>query len=291
MLRWDTPSMGGGNLDNEYQKKIKQLGNEYGDILEVKCQENNINKSMFSIFTLFNCLCCITKTKVNLLLSKGSGGIPSRQWLDLSDKVPEPTTPQLVSWVQNQLGWTPDFSLDFSLSILDSTSEDRRSTLTHHADILIDSVLKSIEKQQRIVRSNPIFHGRDFELEDDLCFILMPFGEPFDTIYKNHIKPTIEKKFRITRADDIFKSSEVMEDIWEHINKAKFLIADLTERNPNVFYELGIAHTVGKEPLLIAQDKNDIRFDLKHRRYFIYTDDKEGLEKLETDLENAMKSY
>jgi len=291
MLRWDTPSMGGGDLDNEYQKKIKQLANEFGDILERKCQENNINKSIFSIFTLFNSCCCVTKTKVILLLSKGGGGIPSRQWLDLSNKVPEPTTSQLASSVQNQLGWTPDFSLEFPFDILDSISEDRKSTLTTTADTVIDRVLKSVEKQQKIVRSKPIFHGRDFELEDDLCFILMPFGEPFDTIYKNNIKPTIEKKFRIIRADDIFKSSEVMEDIWEYINKAKFLIADLTGRNPNVFYELGIAHTIGKEPLLIAQNKNDIRFDLKHRRYFIYSNDKEGLKKLETDLENAMKSY
>ncbi|MCH7560157.1 MAG: hypothetical protein IIC67_02105 [Thaumarchaeota archaeon] len=117
----------------------------------------------------------------------------------------------------------------------------------------------------------------------------MPFHEPFDTIYNEHIKSTIEKKFRVKRADTIFKSSEIIEDIWEYINKAKFIIADVTEKNPNVFYELGIAHTVGKEVFIITQNDEDVPFDVKHRRFFKYSNDEEGLKKLQKDLENAMQ--
>lgn len=146
-------------------------------------------------------------------------------------------------------------------------------------------------EEQGFVRINPIFQGRNFTLEENLCFVLMPFQEPYNTIYNNHIKPAVEKsELKILRADNIFSTSAVVEDIWEYINKASFLIADVTGRNPNVFYELGIAHTIGKNVIIIAQNKDDVPFDLKHIRHFTYSNDEDGLQKLESDLDNVIKT-
>ena len=55
------------------------------------------------------------------------------------------------------------------------------------------------------------------------------------------------------RADDIYDNRPIIEDVWRCTNEARILIAELTGRNPNVFYETGIAHTVGKEVILITQ--------------------------------------
>lgn len=286
-VTWHGICMSGGNLDNSNQEKIKKFIDDFGEVLEDQCSKNKINIFVFPIFKPFNSFSVITKTKVKLIFSPANG-MPNRQWHDLSDRNPEPTVQELTITVQNQLGWSNLSFLEFPLNILDTDSEKRRPDLTIVASKWVDDVIKMSEKEQKIVRLNPIFHGRDFLIEDDLCFILMPFNEPFDTIYKKHIKPIIEKKFRIKRADDIFKSSEVIEDIWEYINKSKFIIADVTGKNPNVFYELGMAHTVGKEVLIITQKKEDVPFDVKHRRFFEYSYTEQGLKKLKSNLENAM---
>jgi len=79
----------------------------------------------------------------------------------------------------------------------------------------------------------------------------------------------------------------VMERIWVLINKSRLLVADLTDKNSNVFYELGIAHTIGKDVIMISQKEEDIPFDIRHLPYIIYKDDKDGRKELKQKLENV----
>ena len=62
----------------------------------------------------------------------------------------------------------------------------------------------------------------------------------------------------------------IIKDIWASIYRAKIIIADCTGKNPNVFYEIGVAHAIGKSVILITQNESDIPFDLRHLRYLIY---------------------
>jgi hypothetical protein len=149
--------------------------------------------------------------------------------------------------------------------------------------------LKKEKKGEEGIIVKPIFKGR-FPTESNLCFVLIPLRENFVRLYDNQIKPTLEGKgFNVVKADDIYSLSTIVEDIWEYINKARFIIADVTTRNPNVFYELGIAHTLGKDTVVLTQDENDVPFDLKHIRHFIYTDNEEGWKSLKHDLEEIAK--
>ncbi len=80
-------------------------------------------------------------------------------------------------------------------------------------------------------------------MPNDTCFVITPFGLPFDRYYKNIFVPAIEEAgLRPVRGDSIFLPSAIMQDIWRLLSDAKILIADMTGRNPNVFYELGLAH-------------------------------------------------
>jgi hypothetical protein len=105
----------------------------------------------------------------------------------------------------------------------------------------------------------------------DTCFMLMPFTDDLTSVYRDIIRPTMEENgIRIQRGDDFFTHGSVMGDVWKRINLADFLIADLTGRNPNVFYELGIAHTLGKPVILLSQSIDDIPFDIRHQRVIVY---------------------
>jgi len=92
----------------------------------------------------------------------------------------------------------------------------------------------------------------------------------FDRYFKDiYIPATKEAGLEPIRADEIFTTGSVIEQIWEQITKAKVLVAELTGKNPNVFYELGLAHASRKPVVLIAGALDDIPFDLRHLRTVI----------------------
>jgi hypothetical protein len=120
------------------------------------------------------------------------------------------------------------------------------------------------------------------------AFVLMPFDASFDDIYRLGIKETAEKLgIRAERVDEqIFHKENILERIYGQIDTADLIIADLTGRNPNVFYETGYAHAKGKVCLLLTSRADDIPFDLKHHRHLIYGDSIQNLRlALEKDLE------
>lgn len=105
----------------------------------------------------------------------------------------------------------------------------------------------------------------------DTCFVMMPFGSWFDRYYQEIYVPAIkEAGFEPIRADELFTTGSVVEQIWDQIEKSKILLADLSEKNANVFYELGLAHAAGKPVVFTSSNVNDVPFDLRHLRVIIY---------------------
>lgn len=105
----------------------------------------------------------------------------------------------------------------------------------------------------------------------DTCFVMMPFGEWFDRYYKDVYIPAIKDAgFEPVRADELFSTGTVVEQIWEEISKATVLLADLSNKNANVFYELGLAHAATKPVVFTASSIDDIPFDLRHLRVIVY---------------------
>jgi hypothetical protein len=105
----------------------------------------------------------------------------------------------------------------------------------------------------------------------DTCFVMMPFGAWFDRYYAEIYVPAIkEAGFEPVRADELFTTGSVVEQIWEQIEKAKLLLADLSGKNPNVFYELGLSHAARKPVVFTAGQVEDVPFDLRHLRVIIY---------------------
>lgn len=104
------------------------------------------------------------------------------------------------------------------------------------------------------------------------CFVMMPFASPIGDYYASVYKPAIEKaKLVPVRADnEIFGAGKIMDQVWSGINAASVLVAELTSKNPNVFYELGIAHALQKPVVLVSSNEDDVPFDLKHIRVIYY---------------------
>jgi hypothetical protein len=109
---------------------------------------------------------------------------------------------------------------------------------------------------------------------NDACFVMMPFSEPIGGYYDDLYKPAIERaKLKADRADsDIYGTGKIVEQIWKGITSARVLLAELTGRNANVLYELGLAHALHKPVVLVCSKSNeeDVPFDLRHVRVIYY---------------------
>lgn len=113
-------------------------------------------------------------------------------------------------------------------------------------------------------------------IEATLASAMMPFDAAFNPVY-DCIKQAAENvNLRCRRADDIWENAAIIQDVVALIDRSRVVICDCSGRNPNVFYEAGIAHTLGREVILVTQSEHDIPFDLRHLRYIRYHNNGEG---------------
>jgi hypothetical protein len=99
----------------------------------------------------------------------------------------------------------------------------------------------------------------------------MPFGEEFSELYELGIKTACEKAGAYCeRVDEQIFNESILARIYNQIAKADIIVSDMSNRNPNVFYETGYAHALNKEVILLTQSVEDIPFDLKHYPHIVY---------------------
>lgn len=113
-------------------------------------------------------------------------------------------------------------------------------------------------------------------IDNRLVSVMMPFDAGFTTVYDSLREMAGRLHLRCRRADDIWEDASVIQDVVSLIDRSRFVICDCTNRNPNVFYEIGIAHTLGREVILITQNASDVPFDLTHLRFVRYLNNAEG---------------
>ncbi len=129
------------------------------------------------------------------------------------------------------------------------------------------------------------------------CFVISPIGKKgsdrynkFKEVYDYIIKPAIENSgytVRVIRADDIDRPGSFIKDILENLLNSFVVIADLTEQSPNVFYELGVRHSLSPRTILIAQSVDDIPSDLREYRTITYENSPKGVK----DFSDRLRNY
>jgi len=162
---------------------------------------------------------------------------------------------------------------------------------THWAIKEVD-LYKALYRNMQPRRLQPeVLHISDPEIIDrDQVSAMMPFEPRFNSVYSTIENAATAIGFRCNRADNIWEHHAVIQDVVSLIDRSTIVVCDCTDRNPNVFYEIGIAHTLGREVILVTQHSEDIPFDLRHLRYVTYLNNTEGLHDLEEQLKKRMKN-
>ena len=127
-------------------------------------------------------------------------------------------------------------------------------------------------------------------IEPTLASAMMPFDAGFNAVYEAIQQASSNAGLRCRRADDIWENAAIIQDVVALIDRSRIVVCDCSGRNPNVFYEAGIAHTLGREVILITQSEHDIPFDLRHLRYIRYHNNGEGRAVLTKALQARMQT-
>ena len=131
-----------------------------------------------------------------------------------------------------------------------------------------------------------------FEVADSRpkAFVAMKFEEPYDTLYREVISKQAERDFEVVRIDEKAGPGVIFQDIQREIEQADVVIAEITPQNPNVFYELGYAHALGKPTILLAKRGSELPFDIRSYRVVFYNDTIGGKPEVERSLQKHLEA-
>lgn len=126
------------------------------------------------------------------------------------------------------------------------------------------------------------------EVQGDLAFILTPFHDDFQKTYDVISHTCTGLKLRPMRGDEEYIASDILKHIVNQVVRSRLVIAVLDGRNPNVFYELGIVHSLNKPTILLANVSTPIPFDLQNQYLVLYENNKDLQEKLQKAILNIL---
>jgi hypothetical protein len=133
------------------------------------------------------------------------------------------------------------------------------------------------------------YENFNVETVQPLCFVIMPFSSELDYVYETIRKAVEAQGLICQRADERFVSKPLVDDIKEQIAESDLVIVDFTGKNPNVYYEAGIADAWSKKWIVLAQSSADLTFDVHHLRTIIYSNRMGADIKLQEDLARAIR--
>jgi hypothetical protein len=134
-------------------------------------------------------------------------------------------------------------------------------------------------------------HGiteRQLEVRPDLIFVLTPFHDDFRDDFQTVAQVGQELGFTVNRGDERVSQGDIFSQLLRLLVTAKVVVANISGRNPNVFYELGIAHALDKPVILLAHNQTDVPFDIRSKRIVFYQSSEELRDRLSKMLTRTL---
>lgn len=256
---------------------IKQLRKDYLDSVRViYFQFDAPRERILEIQRLRN----ITDDEINLRMSK----------MDFIEEQFAHNTYLFDTSLLNRYGDNPEITLSSDLESLISRYETLPQRTVPDKEIIFETIdylinLTKETEQKKDARNN-------IHIDKGFIFIVMPMMEDTDQSTKDKIWSTyitiknaaLSAGYRAERSDRIIGNSSIDGKIYESIEKAEVIIADLSYERPNCYFELGYARALGKDLIIISSKGTKIHFDLEHYDRIEFTSGQELNKELEVKL-------
>lgn len=276
----------GGTMPQDLQEKIDRLLDEFMAQVDVISQERHLQKGIARSQLSCDMLAVMDSESLYVVAQLRSEN-RSSTYIHNPDASWNPQ--KVMNSAEWEFGFTDPFLIRFPASLLSEDSERRQESLKKIASDHIDFEFHRFTGLLSLLRTRPIFGSALATGSDRILLLLLPFEEMLNRNKEVIMNATTIAKLEIVIADDIRNGKSAIRELWESINEARIVIADLTGPHPGVMYGLGIAHTVGKETVLIVPEGSNYMVDIPKTHRIEYKNSDEGLEKLKKDLSDILK--
>lgn len=286
-MLYDESRTRSGDMSTELQAKVDEILKEFMSAVDAISEDRHLQKGIARSQLPSSMAAILDRENLNILAQFH----PENRFSTYIYNPDIAISPQKASTsAQWEFGFEDPFIIQIPSELLDKSPEERRPVLEKIAAEHIDSEFKRFFGLLSQLRTRPIFGTAPMTLDSRSAFVLLPSSERLNKNYAVIEKAVEENRVTLRLARDIREGRAAVRDLWESINGSRVIIADLTGPDPGVMYALGIAHTVGRDTILISPRGSKYLVDIPRTRRIEYRKSDMGREKLGKDLSAMLKS-
>jgi hypothetical protein len=277
----DLARMRSGDMEAELSAKVDKLIDEFMTIVDATTEERHLQRGIARSQLPCSMVAILDKKSLSILAQfRMENRIAS--YFYRPDIVLEPQ--QAANSAQWEFGFEDAFIIQFPANLIEQSAQERHDALREVASEHIDSEFQRLEKMLSLMRTRPIF-GQAAEPVGAKTLLLL---QPRDANLRGNENAIINairaNNLPIEEAEDIRSGRSAVREMWHSINHAAVIIADLTGPDAGVMYGLGIAHTLGKETILVYPQGSKYLTDIPRTHRIEYENSDAGRAKLEEQL-------
>jgi hypothetical protein len=277
----------GGDMAPELQAKVDKLMEEFAAVVDAMAEDRHLQKGLARIQLPFSMVAILDKEKLSILAQFRM----ENRFASYFYKPNIALTPQqAANSAQWEFGFDDAYIIQFPGSLLEQSSTDRHSTLQAVAAQHIDSEFQRLAQMLSLMRTRPIFGPAAQPIGSRPVLLLLPQDADLRINQEAILKAIAANDLSENEAEDIRIGKSAVREMWYSLNRAAVIIADLTGTDAGVMYGLGIAHTLGKETILIHPQGSRYLTDIPRTYRIEYEDSTVGRASLEEQLSQMLRS-
>jgi hypothetical protein len=277
----------GGTMPTDLLEKVDRLLDEFMAEVNVISQDRHLQKGIARSQLPCDMLAVMDRDSLYVVAQFRTGNRSSTYIYN-----PEASwTPQKVKTsAQWEFGFTDPFLIEFPVTLMAENADNRREILKKVASDHIDSEFTRFMSLLSLLRTKPIFGSPPATANDRTALLLLTSEQELNKASQAITKVAEASGLAIVLAEDIRRGKLAVKELWVSINEARIIIADMTGPDPGVMYSLGIAHTVGKETILVCPHGSEYLVDIPKMDRIEYENSDNGITKLKQDLSDMLKA-
>ncbi len=276
-----------GNMSPEHQAKVNMLIEEFMAVVDAMTESRHLQKGIARSQLPSSMVVVLDKENLSILAQIRSENRFASYFYNPNITL----TPQhAINSAQWEFGLEDPYVIQFPGSMLDQSSKQRRSGLEKIASEHIDSEFERFVGLLGLMRTRPIFGQTTLAVDVKSVFLLMPQDEALKKSGEAIFETVQAHGLAVDEAEDIRNGKSAVQEMWFSINRAAIIIADLTGADPGVMYGLGIAHTLGKETILVYPQGSRYLTDIPRTHRIEYEDSNTGRKRLGEQLSDMLRS-
>lgn len=241
----------GGDMPTDLIEKVDGLLDQFMGIVEGLAEEKKIQRGVVRSQNPSSIVAVLDAATLYILAQNHAGALSTMYTYHPDKRISEQKAISSARW---EFGYEDPLMIVFPAVVLDQGERDRRDILRVIALAHVEAeVLRAINLMS-LMQIRPLFGHASYIVDDRTASVLLPLTDEGDDLFDEAVKPALERAGLIPRrALEFGDDDEKLKAIWRDICRARMVVVDLTGSDPLVMYELGIAHAVGKESLVLCR--------------------------------------